>query len=163
MLDGTPTTSQQVRLLMAAAVLAGRAGIRPTTRLSHTGYIEQFLIPHIGHLRLREVTPTRLPEMFTRIAGQTNRVGRPHTPSTLAHVRTTLRAAINAAVRDGLIGDNPARHIELPANPRPRPVVWTRRGSLRGGPPAPDPGSRCGAPQRSQSPGRTRRRPITLR
>jgi integrase len=93
--------------------------------LSHTSYIEQFLIPHIGHLPLAELTVARLSEMFTRIGRQTNRAGLPHTPSTLAHVRTTLRAALNAAVRDGLIAGNPARHVELPANPRPRPVVWT--------------------------------------
>ncbi|GAA0902450.1 hypothetical protein GCM10009558_000450 [Virgisporangium aurantiacum] len=105
--------------------LNGRVAIRPTTRLSHAGYIEQFLIPHIGRLTLKEVTVPRLSEMFARIGRQTNRAGRPHTPSTLAHIRTTLRAALNAAVRDGLITDNPARHIELPVNPRPRPVVWT--------------------------------------
>jgi len=105
--------------------LDGRTAIRPTTRLSHAGYIEQFLIPHVGHLTLAELTVTRLSEMFTRIGSQTNRAGLRHTPSTLAHIRTTLRAALNAAVRDGVIADNPARHVELPRNPRPRPVVWT--------------------------------------
>ncbi len=33
--------------------LSTRTAIRPTTRLSHTGYIEQFLIPHLGHMGVR--------------------------------------------------------------------------------------------------------------
>ncbi|MDT5018301.1 MAG: hypothetical protein QOD39_4461, partial [Mycobacterium sp.] len=36
----------------------------------------------------------------------------------------TRRAALNAAIREGLIRDNPARRVEL-ANPRrPHAVVW---------------------------------------
>ena len=34
--------------------LSSRVSIRPTTRLSHQGYIDQFLIPQLGHLRLAD-------------------------------------------------------------------------------------------------------------
>ena len=34
-------------------------------------------------------------------------------------------AALNGAVREGLIPDNPARRMELPIRPRARAVVWT--------------------------------------
>jgi integrase len=45
----------------------------------------------------------------------------------LQRIRATLRAALNAAIREGFIRDNPARRVEL-ANPRrPHPVVWTDR------------------------------------
>jgi integrase len=105
--------------------LSTRVSIRPTTRLSHTGYIEKFLIPHLGHIRLTELTTRQLAAAFARISRARNRFGQPHTPSTLHHIRTTLRAALGAATRDGLIADNPARRIELPSRPRPRAVVWT--------------------------------------
>jgi len=36
--------------------LSTRVAIRPTTRLSHQGHVEQFLIPQLGHIRLGELT-----------------------------------------------------------------------------------------------------------
>jgi hypothetical protein len=83
--------------------LSTRTAIRPTTRLSHTGYVDQFLIPHLGAIPLAQLSTQRLAGMFTQIGRQTNRSGKPHTPSTLVHIRTTLRAALNAAHRDGLL------------------------------------------------------------
>src|SRR5437660_557573 len=41
--------------------------------------------------------------------------------------RATLRAALNAAVREGLRPDNPARHVDLPGPRRPHAEVWTDR------------------------------------
>src|SRR5262249_44851493 len=58
------------------------------------------------------------------IAKQT-RYGRPATPSTLHRIRATLRSALNAAIRDGLLRDNPARFVELPTPRRPQAMVWT--------------------------------------
>src|SRR5438067_405631 len=40
--------------------LSTRVSIRPTTRLSHAGYIEQFLIPHLGSIRLADLTARQL-------------------------------------------------------------------------------------------------------
>jgi integrase len=45
------------------------------------------------------------------------RQGNPVTAATLARIKATLRAALNAAIRAGYLTDNPAC--------RPRPVVWT--------------------------------------
>src|SRR2546421_5164803 len=106
--------------------LSTRVSIRPTTRLSHAGYIEQFLIPHLGQVRLADLTTRQLALAFTQIGTGRNRFGQPHTACTLHHIRTTLRAALNAAVRDGLIGDNPARRGELPTPPPPPAGGWTR-------------------------------------
>jgi len=105
--------------------LSTRVGIRPTTRLSHTQYIERFLIPHLGHIRLAELTVRQLTAFFAAVGKETNRFGKPHTPTTLAHIRTTLRAALNAAIREGLIVDNPARRVELPTRRRAHAMVWT--------------------------------------
>jgi hypothetical protein len=49
----------------------------------------------------------------------------PVTATTLSRIRATLRAALNAAIRRGLISDNPASRAELPRARRPRAVVWT--------------------------------------
>jgi hypothetical protein len=56
----------------------------------------------------------------------------------LHRIRATLRSALNAAIRDGQLRDNPARFIELPTPRRPLPQVWTdhrveawQRGGVR--------------------------------
>ena len=46
-------------------------------------------------------------------------------PATMHRIRATLRAALNAAIRQGYIDINPAAHVELPPAVRPKPLVWT--------------------------------------
>ncbi len=47
-------------------------------------------------------------------------------PATLHRIRATLRKkALNDAIRQQLIGANPAVHVELPSGRRPKPIVWT--------------------------------------
>lgn len=43
------------------------------------------------------------PAMFARLAATDTRLGRPATPATLHRIRATLRSALNAAIRDGLL------------------------------------------------------------
>src|ERR1700752_1666794 len=51
--------------------------------------------------------------------------GSPMSAGTLSRIRAPLRAALNAAIRSGLIADTPASRAELPRARRPRAVVWT--------------------------------------
>ncbi|WP_246577536.1 tyrosine-type recombinase/integrase [Actinospica durhamensis] len=62
--------------------------------------------------------------MFNRLA-KGSKPRAPLAPSTLERIRVTLRVALNAAIRDGLIEHNPARHLELPRPRKPRAVIWT--------------------------------------
>jgi integrase len=43
----------------------------------------------------------------------------------MQHLRTTLFAALNLAVREGILPANPARHITVAGYRRPHPQVWT--------------------------------------
>jgi integrase len=63
--------------------------------------------------------------MFATLTVTDNRWGRRPAPSTLHRIRATLRSALNAAIRDGLIRDNPARFVQLPTPRRPQALVWT--------------------------------------
>jgi integrase len=63
--------------------------------------------------------------MFAALTGTPSRSGRPLTPASLHRIRATLRAALNAAVREGLLRDNRARTVDLPAPRRPPAQVWT--------------------------------------
>jgi integrase len=105
--------------------LSTKTGIRPSTRRSYTEHVERHLIPHLGRVRLGELTGHHVAAMFTTLIAVQTRYGRPITPSTLHRIRATLRSALNGAIRDGLIRDNPARFVELPSPRRPQAQVWT--------------------------------------
>ncbi len=105
--------------------LSTRTRIRPTTLRSYTEHVERHLIPHLGRIRLADLTGREVAAMFGVLSATCNRYGRPPTPATLHRIRATLRAALNAAIRDGLISENPARLVELPAPRRPHAEVWT--------------------------------------
>jgi hypothetical protein len=77
----------------------------------------------LGTIRLAELTARQVTAFFAAVAQETNRFGQPHTPTTLAHIRTTLRAALNSAIRQGVIHYNPARQVEIPSRRRAHALV----------------------------------------
>ncbi len=104
--------------------LTTRTSIRPTTLRSYTEHVERHLIPHLGRVPFGELTGRQVAAMVTDLA-RSGRHGRALAPSTLHRIRATLRSALNAAIRDGLLRDNPARHVEVPSPRRPQAQVWT--------------------------------------
>ena len=104
--------------------LGTRTSIRPTTLRAYTHHVDAYLIPAIGRLRLTEVTTRHLTAMFAELAAAPTPTGRLKTPATLRRIRATLRAAYNAAIRDGMVADNPARRVEMPVARRPHAMVW---------------------------------------
>ncbi|WP_432903915.1 site-specific integrase [Micromonospora matsumotoense] len=105
--------------------LSTNLGIRPSTLRSYTDHVEHQLIPHLGRHRLTDLTNLHVTATFADIAVTPNRHGRPPTPSTLHRIRATLRSALNAAIRHGLLRDNPARFVRLATPRRPQARVWT--------------------------------------
>jgi len=84
--------------------------------------VHRYPIPHLGTVLLAEADIGHQEKVFTallRLDGLTT--------ATVRRVHSTLRSALNAAVREKLIPDNPARYLELPQARRPHAVVWTRR------------------------------------
>jgi hypothetical protein len=105
--------------------LSTRTAIRRTTRLHYSRDVERILNPYLGRLCLADLDARRLRAVFAQIAQTSNSRGRPQSASAMAHLRTTLRAALNLAVREGVIAANPARHVEVPSYRRPHAKVWT--------------------------------------
>ncbi len=106
--------------------LATRLRPRPATLRSYHQHIHQHLIPHLGGILLRELCLDDVQTTFAILARTPTRYGRPRAASTLHRIRATLRVALNAAMRHGLIEANPARNLELPPTSRPKAVVWTQ-------------------------------------
>ncbi|HZD15789.1 MAG TPA: hypothetical protein VE196_11840, partial [Pseudonocardiaceae bacterium] len=120
-----PTEPHRV-LLTTGQWLATRLRPRPATLRSYHQHIHQHLIPHLGGILLRELCLDHVQTTFAILARTPTRYGRPCAAATLHRIRATLRVALNAAMRHGLIEANPARNLELPPTSRPKTVVWTQ-------------------------------------
>lgn len=106
--------------------LAGRVSLRPSTRRMYESHLRLYLLPHLDRIPLAALTILDVRATFLAINRQHQPLAAPLSATTLHSIRCTLRAALNAAIREGLLTDNPARWIELPAHRRPHAVVWTR-------------------------------------
>ncbi|WP_187438298.1 tyrosine-type recombinase/integrase [Actinomadura decatromicini] len=104
--------------------LATRSGAASTIG-GYASHVRLYLAPYLGTVVLAELSVAHLQAVFASIARHHQARGAPLTPATLNRIRATLRTALNAAIRRGLISDNPASRVELPTARRPRAVVWT--------------------------------------
>jgi len=105
--------------------LASRVSLRASTSRGYAAHVRGYLVPYLGGIPLAELSPADVQAMFTAIIRGDAALGRPVSAATLRRIHATLRAALNGAVRAGLIASNPGRWPELPAAARPRPQVWT--------------------------------------
>jgi integrase len=105
--------------------LASRVSLRASTSRGYAAHVRGYLVPYLGGIPLAELSPADVQGMFTTIIRGEAALGRPVSAATLRRIHATLRAALNAAVRAGLIAANPGRWPELPPVVRPRPQVWT--------------------------------------
>jgi hypothetical protein len=103
--------------------LATRNRASSTVR-GYAGHVRLYLSAYLGQILLTELSVAQVYAMFTAIARHHEGLGKPVTPATVNRIRATLRTALNAAVRQGLIADNAASRVELPGARRPRAVVW---------------------------------------
>jgi integrase len=75
---------------------------------------QKHVLPAIGDWELAQLTPDPLQRLLNQLAA------RGYRKSTLQHIRTYVRAALEYAVDEGLLGRNPARKLELPKTQKSR-------------------------------------------
>jgi integrase len=105
--------------------LESRVSLRASTARSYAAHIRGYLIPYLGGIPLAALSAGDVQVMFTAVMRGETALGRRVSAATLHRIHATLRAALNGAVRAGLIVANPGRFPELPRAARPRPQVWT--------------------------------------
>jgi integrase len=105
--------------------LVSRTSPASSTLRGYTAHVRLYLSPYLGEVLLAELTTAHVQAMVAAIIRQHHALGRPISAATLTRIRATLRVALNAAVRRGLLAENPASRAELPKARRPRAVVWT--------------------------------------
>jgi hypothetical protein len=99
--------------------------LRPSTLHGYRDHVDRYLIPSLGPITLADLTGKRLQACFDLLARQRTRKGTLIAASTVDRVRATLRSALNAAVREGLIAANPLAQVHLAKPVQPHPVIWT--------------------------------------
>ena len=96
-----------------------RLRVRPSTGRAHEQHLRDHLLPSLGALRLREITPSAV----ERVMGTMVRQGK--SASTARAVRTTLGQVLHDAQRDGLINRNVASLARPPRMERHEMKILT--------------------------------------
>ena len=120
--DAAPTRGTES--LMAGEWLEqwlSQARLREGTRRSYRGHVRNHLRPRLSGMLLAEVDIAVLQRLFTGMLNDGV------SEATTRRAYCTIRSALNAAVRERLIPDNPTRYVQVPAGRRPHAVVWTAR------------------------------------
>jgi integrase len=104
-----------------------RSTVRPSTYVSYAGHVRLHLRPALERVPLAKLTPVHLRELLAA------KLASGLSPRTVQYVQAVLRAALNQALRDGLVARNVAM---LVAGPRVRrheisPLRSDVRGPLR--------------------------------
>jgi integrase len=93
-------------------------GLRPTVRPSsfvrYEGDVRRWIVPAIGNIPLIRLAPADVRRLLASCAGAGL------SARSVGHVHATLRTAVGAAVRDGLIVRNVAALVSAPPAPKPR-------------------------------------------
>lgn len=98
--------------------LAGKRGIRPSTRQGYLGVTGRFLAVH-GEMPVQWLTKETLDGWVNALLEE----GR--SPHTIRDFVAALRQPLDLAVAQNRLAMNPARLLEIPQTPIADPVVWT--------------------------------------
>ncbi len=105
--------------------LSSKRNLRPTTAASYQGHIDNWLVPHLGHLALEKLRPADIHAAYLAMEAASPARGRRKVgPATVRRIHATLRAALSAAVKQQRLPYNPAQHVELPEAKRPKVQPW---------------------------------------
>jgi integrase len=109
-----------------------RAHVRPSTWRTAESYVRVYLVPALGRHALVRLSSADVERALAAFVsdGRPGHPGNPVAPITAAHVRATLRTALAAAQRDGLVGRNAAADARPPQVPH-RAVTYLDARNVR--------------------------------
>ena len=104
--------------------------LRPGTMQSYRRIVRLHVLPHVGDLRLDQLTGTRLSVLYRKLEAdgfqRGNRAGQQGlSPRSVRYVHTLVSSAMRAAVADGLLVVNPAAKAKPPTASEARPPEMT--------------------------------------
>lgn len=105
--------------------LANKKSLKRGTRASYEQHIRNHIKPLIGHVKLKDLRAQHIERMLTVIReGDSDTKRKPVSAATTRRVFSTLRGALNTAIKKRLLAYNPCSGVELePENNAPA-QVW---------------------------------------
>jgi integrase len=107
--------------------------LRPSTKEVYRVQVSAYALPHIGEIRLQELTTETLDALYVELERRGGRGGRPLAPKTVRNVHVMLHRALERAVarKPPLIPRNPAALTEKPKPKRREMRPWTAEETER--------------------------------
>jgi len=99
--------------------LATPRDIAPSTLRSYSEHVADHISPLLGGIPVAQLRTSDVERLIRDRLRAKGRYGRPISPSTVRHIITTLRIALNRAVRRGELPVNVAALVDLPRSRRP--------------------------------------------
>lgn len=109
-----------------AAVIGSRHRVKPTSRATYTTVLRAYITPHIGTVKVRDLTKTDVLGWQRTLATRGSQRGGPLKPNTVALAHRVLTTALHAAVEDGVLRRNPATLAGEPVIPKLPPKALTQ-------------------------------------
>lgn len=91
-----------------------RSQLKPSTWDSYSRNMKLHILPIIGGVKLKSLTPSHLDKLYADLAKSGSENKRGLAPKTIRYIHTTIHKALSDAVRAGLIGLNPAERANPP-------------------------------------------------
>ena len=122
--------------------LASRSHLSPRTQRTEAEIRDLYVVPGIGHLRLADLRPHHLEDLYAAIRSighpisdppsgtlrrllQARNDDRRVSAARLARIHDVIRAYLAQRARQDVIPRNPAAHVQLSPARRPAALVWT--------------------------------------
>ena len=98
--------------------------VKPSTAYLYGRNIDQYIIPHLGAVKLETLTPLQVQELYNRLQRPDKEGVRPLSAKTVRNVHGVFHKALEQAVQAGYIRANPASASKPPkaAKPKIRPL-----------------------------------------
>ena len=110
---------------------AARRGIRPRTAESYAFLAQHYILPTLGAVRLRDLTPVMLDAWLRRLQTEPTQTRTQLAPATVSRAHQVLNAALEAATRTERIASNPLDRVPKPVAKRTEAAAFTRDEVLR--------------------------------
>ena len=110
-----------------------RQRLSPATQSLYEMIIEIHLVPHIGKLKLDQITPLIIQRLYATLLhpAKSPSSRKPLAPKSVKNIHGVLHRALSQAVRWKLLPANPADAVDLPRQVRPQIAVATTQDIQR--------------------------------
>ncbi len=129
-LDGgiyvTPSRQALGAFLRDEWLPAVRSTIRPSTWASYEMNIEKHVLPSLGSMELRHLSPSHLNALYADLLKRGHRDGGGLSARSVRYVHVIIRKALKDAMRWGRVGRNVADLADPPKQSTPELRVWGR-------------------------------------